>query len=401
MPPSPSPIPKPSQVVFTPNTRRVPCKPSNARILTIRSAGPFTQGKREFSILIWCASSTHPCSESIQISNPADYAQQREGSLLTTVEGTPIRVQWKTVLHKNLMGEACDILMEEHYRCPSTPLEFYTPLLEFAKHFRQLFAGSSTISWARNYPTDIRPADELCLAFGKEFSSIHEKEQELSRSWSHCEGDTIHGHTPIPEPWRSVSDVIHIAVDASASRRNYGAYAYITSQGDFYAQASCGPILGCELHAIAHAVHMARDIPGRVVIWSDSRLALNQIARMRTDGALFLPRRFHQTLSLIQTDLRFRQSRGHDDIVFRWIKAHTDCSSLQRILNDGADRLARHTMRNVYGATFTPGLATVCEDIVADCMQNLALLQPCSALPSEADDDFAGYDSDHDIDSCG
>ncbi len=391
-PPCSSSVPKPSQISVRPASSTIPRKAPGTRILNIRLAGPYSDGKCERSLLIWCSST----SDEDDLPTEVPVCLTGKGKQKVLAGDEAVLMQWKTIRCDDVMDEMCNILTAEISNHPGTPLEFHTHFLAFASQFRQVFDRVPDVSWAQNYPLDIRPADELCMTFGRDFLAARQAHAELSRTWQNYEGSRINGHMPVPEKWQSASEIVHIAVDASANRHNRGAYAFVTSLGDFQAEPTRGPILCCELMAIAQAVHFARHICGRVVIWSDSRLALNQIARMRSQESTFLPQRFHQPLWEIQNELRARKSRGSEEIVFRWIKAHTDCSSLQRILNDGADRLARHTMRNVSDADFTDGLAAVCQDIVADCMDNLATLEPCSAQYTGEDIPQEHYDSAHD-----
>lgn len=387
--------PKPSQVHFRPTATTVPQKKPDARILNIRVFGPYNEDACERAILVWAASA--PYADNLPTSPYTCLTSSGSQHLLAGEES--VMMHWKHIRHDDVMKEMCNILTTELTSHPDTPLEFYTHSLTFASEFRYIFHNVENVSWACNYPTDIRPADDLCITFGRRVLEAHAQHAELGRSWTRYEYNKLTGHAAVPEHWRKASEVLHIAVDASTNRHNHGASAFVTSLGDYRTESTRGPILGCELTAIAQAVHFARNTCGRVVIWSDSRLALNQIARMREEGTSYLPQRFHKPLLQIQSELRTRQARGNDDIVFRWIKAHTDCSSLQRILNDGADRLARHTMRNVSDAAFSDGLATVCQDIVADCMQNLAHLEPCTHPEIEEDVMSEHYDSAHDINS--
>lgn len=400
-------IPKPSQVRF----RRIdtPCdeEAPDARLLVMRLSPRFPLFGQQYTLLISCTPFIPECGDNTTYPtlNDLDFfalVDAKEGSTILNDQDILLQLKWRLVTESKSLALMCDVLIEEYSADTQRPLELYTPVVKFAAPFCEICAHVEGISWIHHYRSQVMKLDELCSNFASRYVQARQTLHALAQSWSTHTQQEITGHAALPEKWIRDSRVMHIAADASFSRHSGGASAFVTSRGDFCALPAKGSsILCCELLAIERAVQHARNHKGRVVIWSDSRMALNYIARLNSQEPYTIRNKLTRVLDNIDHVLQQRRDNDDGPMVFRWIKAHTDCSSLQRILNDGADRLARHTMRNVARGEFTPALAAICDSIVADCMNNLATLDPQTpCLEDMTSHTFEHYDIPHDTDSC-
>lgn len=382
---SPRPIPKPSQVLFRPLEKPCTERDPRYRLLVIRSSNRFTFDRDDYLLLTWCRPADDSDSDWETLPELNDFCivqphEIRKGRARGIANDIPVVIHWQAVRHSQLLERMCDVLTSEYRREPCRPLELYTSVLKFASVYCDLFSNVQGLTWAQNYQNQIIHLDQLSSAFSASILSAHREYQKLSSTWTDYSDREVTGHASLPPQWMNPSSLVHIAADASYNSRTGGAYAYVSSMGNYYASPTPGKsVLCCELTAIAQAVAHAQEYSGRVVVWSDSRMALRHIARIDQPPSPTLRPGNLAALDLIRSELKKRAAAGKGELVFRWIKAHTDCSSLQRILNDGADRLARHTMRNICQGSFTDTLAGVCSAIVEDCMNNLAAITP-SAL---------------------
>lgn len=399
-------IPKPSQVAFRRTNNDSPEHTPPSRLLVMRRSPRFPLFGQHYTLIVWCVPLTDENTTTdlplLTDLKPHASLEEREGAATAHIDDTPVLLKWRLAKENKSLTELCDILIEEYQRSPHDPLELYTPVVKFASAFCDMFSHIDGLSWVKKYQSKVINLDELCASFAASHVAERQKLQALGESWSEHDEREIRGHAALPEQWRDPYATLHIATDASYSRRTGGASAYVTSYGNYYGVPARGTsILCCELVAIEQAIKHARQHPGKVVIWSDSRLALSYISRLNSDHPYTVRHKITQVLDQIDAELLRRRENGNGPLVFRWIKAHTDCSSLQRILNDGADRLARHIMRNICRGQFTQTLASVCETIMADCMRNLSLINPsteCATTITETT--FENYEEADDTDSC-
>lgn len=398
-------IPKPSQVTFR---RPTPCQASvsQARLLVMRLSPRFTQHGQQYTLIVWGSSENPQCIDPqiphVDELTPFHDVREKEGVARARVRDMDVVVRWRLSTDAKALSAMCDILVDEHRRHPEAPLELYTPVVKFASAFCDTFAQVNGISWIQNYQSQVIDIDEFCAAFATQRASERQLFLALGESWAQYGSQEITGHAALPDQWRTDQATVHICADGSFSRKSGGASAFVTSLGDYCALPAKGSsILCCELSAIERAIEHARTLKGKVVIWSDSRLALSYIARLSSSTPYTVRNDMTRTLDHIDAELQFRRDNGYGPLVFRWIKAHTDISSLQRILNDGADRLARHTMRNICHGEFTDTLAGVCERIADECMTHLARLNPTTDSPIDTSENtFEEYEAPDDTDSC-